>query len=159
MLTLTFAPDGASGWSDAACRILCNTSRSIAELGVEFNHQRSVSIEQLAQALGSGNAALAQDLGNWRNVLSLRVRRDKDFSSAAFADPEAALLFALDQPAEFATSGALRIQLVGTTTNATRYLLNVAVQAIQLPAAGWLGIAPEFHYTFNGGLISTSSPI
>ena len=156
MLTLTYAPDGTTDW--ATGKILCNTSRSITELNVEFNHQRSISIEQLATVLGSGNAALAQDFANWRNTLALSVRRDVDFSSAAFADPEAALVFALQQPAAFAKTGALRIQLVGVTTNVTLYLLNVAVQAIQLPAGGWLGKAPEFRYTFNGGLISSSSP-
>jgi hypothetical protein len=156
MLTLTFAPDGATAWS--AGLVLCNTSRSITELNVEFNHQRSISIEQLATALGSGNAALAQDFANWRNTLALSVRRGVDFSNAAFADPEAALAFALQQPASFATTGALQIKLQGVTTNVTLYLLNVAVQAIQLPQGGWLGIAPEFRYTFNGGLISGTSP-
>ena len=156
MLTLTFAPDGTTDW--ATGKVLCNTTRSITELSVEFNHQRVISIEQLCQALGSGQAALAQDFANWRNTLSLAVRRDKDFAAAAFPDPEAALLFALDQPAAFPTTGALRIQLVGVTTNATRYLLNVAVQGIQLPQNGWLGVAPEFRYTFNGGLISNTSP-
>lgn len=157
MLTLTYAPDGAASW-DAGI-VLCNTSRSISELQVEFNHQRSVSIEELATALGSGTAALAQDFANWRNTLSLTVRRGVDFSSTAFADPEAALLFALDQPASFPKTGALRIALQGVTTNATRYLLNVAVQSIQLPSDGWLGVAPMFRYQFNGGLISSTSPI
>jgi hypothetical protein len=156
MLTLTFAPDGTTDW--ATGKVLCNTTRSITELSVEFNHQRVISIEQLAQALGSPQAALAQDLVNWRNTLSLAVRRDKDFAGASFADPEAAFLFALDHPTAFPTTGALRIQLVGVTTNATRYLLNVAVQGIQLPQNGWLGVAPEFRYTFNGGLISNTSP-
>lgn len=156
MLTLTFAPDGTTDW--ATGKILCNTSRSITELSVEFNHARAINIEQLATALGSPNAAFAQDFANWRNTLALTVRRDVDFSAAAFADPEAALIFALDQPASFPTTGALKIRLQGVTTNATRYLLNVAVQAIALPAGGWLGIAPEFRYTFNGGLISSTSP-
>lgn len=155
MLTLTFAPDGTTDW--ATGKVLCNTSRSITELGVEFNHQRVISIEQLALALGSPNAALAQDFANWRNTLSLRVRRDKDFSATAFADPEAAFLFALDQPASFPTTGALRIQLVGVTTNATRYLLNVAVQGVRNKFED-LGIAPVFDYTFNGGLVSSTSP-
>lgn len=156
MLTLTFAPDGTSVWSSGI--VLCNTSRFITELNVEFNHQRSISIEQLAVALGSGSAALAQDFANWRNTIALTVRRGVDFTNTAFADPEAALAFALQQPAQFATTGALQIKLQGVTTNVTLYLLNVAVQAIQLPQGGWLGIAPEFRYTFNGGLITTTSP-
>ncbi len=156
MLTLTFAPDGASAWSTGI--VLCNTTRSITELSVEFNHQRSISIEQLATALGSASAALAQDFANWRNTLALSVRRGVDFSNAAFADPEAALAFALQQPASFATTGALQIKLQGVTTNVTLYLLNVGVQAIQLPSGGWMGIAPEFRYTFNGGLITSTSP-
>ena len=156
MLTLTFAPDGSANWT--AGKVLCNTSRSIAELGVELNHSRQITVEQLAQSIGSGGAGLAQDFGNWRNSLSLTVRRDVDFNSAAFADPEAAFLFALDQPAVFATTGALKIVLTGVTTSATRYLLNTAVQAIQLPQGAWLGIAPAFRYTFNGGLISSTDP-
>lgn len=154
MLTLTYAPDGTGSWSSGI--VLCNTSRSITELDVKFNHRRQIAIEQLATALGSGTAALAQDFGNWRNTLSLRVRRSQDFSANTFADPEAALAFTLNQPANFTTTGSLRIQLVGTTTNTTLFLLNCAVEAINLD--DWLGIGPAFQYTFNGGLISTSDP-
>jgi len=154
MLTLTYAPDGSSGWTSGL--VLCNTSRSITELDVKFNHKRSISVEHLATALGSGAAALAQDFANQRNTLTLKVRRGVDFSNAAFADPEGALAFALQQPALFTTTGALKIQLQGVTTNTTLYLLNCAVQGINL--ADWLGSAPSFDYTFNGGLISTTSP-
>ena len=154
MLTITYAPDGSSSWSSGL--VLCNTSRGLAELDVKFNHQRSLSIEQLATALGSGNAALAQDFANWRNTLSLRVRRGVDFTSAVFPDPEGALAFALQQPAQFPTTGTLQIALAGVTTSLTFYLLNCAIESISL--ADWLGSAPAFEYTFNGGLISTSSP-
>jgi len=157
MINLAYAPDGSSSWSAAGVLVLCNTSRSLTELDVKFNHKRSVSVEQLATALGSGSAALAQDFGNWRNTLSLKVRRGLDFTSAAFVDPEAALAFALQQPAQFPTTGTLRIQLVGqVSTKVTLYLLNCAVEGISL--ADWLGTAPAFDYTFNGGLISTVSP-
>jgi hypothetical protein len=154
MLTITYAPDGTTNWSAGV--VLCNTSRSLTELDVKFNHQRSISVEQLATALGSGAAALAQDFANWRNTLSLRVRRGVDSTSVAFPDPEGALVFALNQPAQFPTTGTLRIQLVGVTTNTTLYLLNCAVERINL--ADWLGVAPAFDYTFNGGLISSTSP-
>jgi len=155
MLTLTFAPDGSSGWS--AGLVLCNTSRSITELDVKFNHKRVITVDHLAQALGSGLAGLAQDFGNQRNTLSLKVRRGVDFSSAAFADPEAALIFALKQPALFTGTGALKIQVAGVTTSATVYLLNVGVEVIGFNYND-LGIAPAFDYTFNGGLISNTSP-
>ncbi len=155
MLTITYAPDGTASWS--AGLVLCNTSRSLSELDVKFNHKRSISVEQLATALGSGAAALAQDFANWRNTLSLKVRRGVDFTSAAFPDPEGALAFALNQPAQFPTTGTLRIQLVGVTTNTTLYLLNCAVEAIS-SSYGDLGVAPAFDYTFNGGLISPTSP-
>ena len=156
MLTLLYAPDGTANWSSGGVLTLCNTSRSITELDVKFNHRRQISVEQLATALGSGTAALAQDFANWRNTLSLKVRRGVDFSSAAFADPEAGLLFALNQPASFTTTGTLKITLAGVTTSATLYLLNCAVEGINL--ADWLGAAPAFDYTFNGGLISATSP-
>jgi hypothetical protein len=156
MLTLKYAPDGSASWTAAGVLTLCNTSRSLTELDVKFNHKRSISIEQLAQVLGSGAAALAQDFGNWRNTLSLKVRRGTDFTPAAFADPEAALAFALQQPGKFTTTGTLQIALVGVTTNTTLYLLNCAVEGIIL--ADWLGVAPSFDYTFNGGLIATVSP-
>jgi hypothetical protein len=84
------------------------------------------------------------------------VRRSVDFTPAAFPDPEGALAFALQQPASFGTTGTLQIKLVGTTTNVTLYLLNCAVEGISL--ADWLGVGPAFEYTFNGGLISTTSP-
>lgn len=156
MLTLTYAPDGSTSWTGSGALVLCNTTRSITELDVKFNHKRNISVEQLATALGSGAAALAQDLANWRNTLSLRVRRGVDFTPTAFPDPEGALAFALQQPAQFPTTGTLRIQLVGVTTNTTLYLLNCAVEGINL--ADWLGQAPAFDYTFNGGLISSVSP-
>ena len=156
MLTLTFAPDGATAWT--AGLVLCNTSRSITELNVEFNHERLISIEQVATALGSGVAGLAQDFANHRNTLALRVRRGVDFAGTTFADPEAALAFALQQPAQFLSTGALQIKIQGVTTNVTLYLLNAAVKAIHLPKGDWLGVAPAFDYTFNGGLITTTSP-
>lgn len=154
MLTLTYAPDGTSSWSSGI--VLCNTSRSITELEVKLNHKRSISVERLATSLGSGTAALAQDLANWRTTLSLKVRRGVDFANTAFPDPEGALAFALNQPASFATTGTLQIKLQGVTTNTTLYLLNCAVEGINL--ADWLGAAPAFDYTFNGGLISATSP-
>ena len=154
MLTLTYAPDGTSSWSAAI--VLCNTSRSITELDVKFNHKRVISVEQIATTLGSSVAALAQDFANQRNTLSLKVRRGVDFTSTAFPDPEGALYFALNQPASFPSTGTLMIQLVGTTTNKTLYLLNCGVESINL--ADWLGSAPAFDYTFNGGLITTTSP-
>ena len=152
MLRLTFFPDGTT----TSTLVLCNTSRSLAELDVKFNHRRVINIENLATSLGSGNAALAQDFANHRNTFSLKVRRGVDFSSAAFADPEAALAFTLDQPALFTTTGALKIELVGVTTNVTRWLLNCGVEGINL--ADWLGVAPAFDYTFNGGLITPTAP-
>jgi len=154
MLALTFFPDGTT----TSSLLLCNTSRSLTELDVKFNHRRVLTIEHLATVLGSGRAGLAQDFANHRHTLSLKVRRSVDFSATPvpFADPEAALLFALDQPALFTTTGALKIQVTGTTTNATRWLLNCGVERIQL--ADWLGIAPAFAYTFNGGLITATAP-
>lgn len=156
MLTLSYAPDGTTSWTGSGVLMLCNTSRSLTELDVKFNHKRSIGVEQLATALGSGTAALAQDFANQRNTLSLKVRRGVDFSNAAFPDPEGALAFALQQPASFPTTGTLRIQLQGVTTNTTLYLLNCAVEGIALD--DWLGSAPAFQYTFNGGLISNTSP-
>jgi len=153
MLTLTYIPDGGTV---AAGLVLCNTSRALTELNVRLNHQRVISVEKLATALGSGSAALAQDFANWRNTLSLTVRRGVDFTAAAFPDPEGAFAFALQQPASFSTTGTLQIALQGTTTNATLWLLNVAVEGIRL--ADWLGVAPSFDYTFNGGLITNTSP-
>ena len=155
MLTLTYVPDGGTV---ADGLVLCNTSRSITELNVEFNHARQISISQLAAALGSGVAALAQDLGNQRNTLALRVRRNVDFTSTAFTDPEGALAFALQQPAQFTGTGTLIIQLAGAGgTNVTLYLLNTGVQGIKNKYED-LAIAPAFDYTFNGGLITTTSP-
>jgi hypothetical protein len=80
-----------------------------------------------------------------------------DFTNTAFPDPEGAMVFALQQPASFPATGTLRIQLQGVTTALTTlYLLNSAVEGINL--ADWLGLAPAFDYTFNGGLISNTSP-
>ena len=155
MLILTYAPDGTTDWAEGI--VLCATSRSITELAVEWNHTRVLNIEHLALALGSGAAGFAQDFGNQRNTLSLKVRRDMDFSNTAFADPEAAFLFALDQPGQFPGTGCLRIQVAGVTTRAIRYLLNTGVSAITNKFED-LGVAPVFNYAFNGGLITPTSP-
>ncbi|HSY18244.1 MAG TPA: hypothetical protein VK815_07925 [Candidatus Acidoferrales bacterium] len=158
MLKLTFIPDGALPKDGI---VLCNTTRSLAELNVEFNHQRVISVEQIATALGGGAAAFAQDFSNQRNVLSLRVRRSVDFTApnpVAFADPEAAFLFTLDQPAYFPSTGILQIDILGATTGASqRWMLNTAVKGIRNKFED-LGIAPAFDYQFDGGLITPNSP-
>jgi hypothetical protein len=155
MLKLTFIPDGAPV---ADGIVLCNTTRSIAELNVEFNHQRAISVEQIATALGGGAAAFAQDFSNQRNLLALRVRRSVDFSAASFADPEAAFLFTLDQPTKFPTTGVLQIELQGASTGLTkRWMLNTAVKGIRNKFED-LGIAPAFDYQFDGGLITSNTP-
>jgi hypothetical protein len=155
MLKLTFIPDGQP--LDEGL-VLCETSLSLAELNVSFDHSRVVSVEQLATALGSGAASLAQDFANWRHVLSLRARRTVDFSGDHFADPEAAFLFSLQQPQSFPSTGVLQIDVQGAVTPATTlWLLNVAVQAIRNKFED-LGIAPAYDYTFTGGLITNSNP-
>lgn len=155
MLKITFFPDGVT----SSALVLCNTSRAITELNVEFNHTRVLSVEHLATALGSGAAGFAQDFGNQRNILSLRVRRGVDFAAtpAAFADPEGALAFALQQPAQFPGTGSLKIELQGRVTSATLWLLNTGVQSIRNKFED-LGIAPAFDYVFNGGLITPIAP-
>jgi len=162
MITLLYAPDGSASWTGAGVLTLCNTSRTITELEVRLNHRRVISVEQLATALGSAVAALAQDQANWRNTLAMKIRRSVDFTAptpVAFADPEGALWFALQQPTSFPTTGTLKISLVGAVggSYAPLYLLNCGVEAI---ASNYndLGIAPAFDYTFNGGLITTVSP-
>ncbi len=152
MLTISYAPDGASSWSGGGVIVLVQTSRSLAELDVKFNHKRLIQTEQ-----GFGAAAAAFfDKANAQNALSLKVRRGVDFTSAPFPDPEGALAFALQQPASFPSTGCLRIQMVGTTTNQTLYMLNASVGALSL--ADWLGNAPAFDYVFNGGIITATSP-
>ena len=151
MLKLTFIPDGALVTDGL---VLCATTRSLTELNVEFNHQRVITGQQLYGALN----ALALDMGNQRNTLALRVRRSLDFSAAAFADPEAAFLFALDQPARFPTTGILQIEVQGASTASTkRWMLNTAVKGIRNKFED-LGIAPAFDYQFDGGLITPNSP-
>ena len=133
--------------------VLCNTSRSIAELGIELNHTRVIQVAQIFRAVN----ASAFDRGNQRNTLSLRVRRDKDFSDAAFADAEAAFIFSLNQPAQFPGTGVLKIRVAGTTTAATLYMLNTAITSLRNKFED-CGIAPVYEYVFNGGLITASAP-
>ena len=155
MLKLTFIPDGVLPTDGM---VLCNTTRSLAELNVEFNHQRVISVEQIATALGGGAAAFAQDFSNQRNLLTLRVRRSVDFSANAFADPEAAFVFTLIQPSKFPSTGTLQIEVQGATTPSTRlFMLNTAVKGIRNKFED-LGIAPAFDYSFDGGLIAPNSP-
>ncbi|HEV2694229.1 MAG TPA: hypothetical protein VG347_15150 [Verrucomicrobiae bacterium] len=151
MLKLTFIPDGTRVEDGL---VLCNTTRSIVELNVEWNHQRVIDIAQAPFA----PAQTAFDRANVRNLLSLRVRRSVDFGATAFADPEAAFLFALDQPASFPGTGILQIEVQGVATNnSKRWLLNTAVKGIRNKFED-LGIAPAFDYSFDGGLITSNSP-
>ena len=150
MLKLTFIPAGAAVVDGL---VLCQTTRSLTELNVKLNHRR---LNQVTDLYGSINALLL-DAGNQRNTLSLTARRDVDFAGVAFADPEAALIFALDQPGRFTAAGVLKIELQGSTTaNTVRYLLNCGIEGLSL--ADWLGKAPSFDYQFNGGLITAQSP-
>jgi len=153
MLTLTFVPTGSTPANGV---LLCNTSRSLTEMNVKFNHKRITNVENLAIQVGNGQAAYARDFANWRNTLSLTVRRSQNFAGTAFADEEAAFAFTLQQPTSFPTAGILQIALVGTVTNTTLWLLNCVVETITLNDR--LGVAPSFNYNFNGGIITNVSP-
>ena len=151
MLRCTFIVNGTL---PAAGLVLCNTTRSITELNVKLNHRR---INDVIDLYGAVNALLL-DFGNQRNTFALTARRDVDFSGAAFADPEAALLFALQQPGSLPTAGVLKIELQGAVTPLTAfYLLNCGVEGLNL--ADWLGVAPSFDYSFNGGLLTQAPPV
>jgi hypothetical protein len=148
MFTATFYPDSAPG----SPVVLCNTSRSLTEMNVTLNQRR---LTEHVQGYGAA-FDLAIDRGNVRNLLSFDVRRDSDYTPAKFPDPEAALLFALGHAAVLPGTGILQIQLAGVTTNATRWLLNCSLDVLDL--SDWLGVAPLFKYTINGGQITAVSP-
>lgn len=148
MLTLTFYPDT----NRSVPVILCNTSRSLTEMNLRLNQRRGTEI-----FLGYGAAyATAIDRGNVRNVLSVDVRRDSDYTPAKFPDPEGALVFALDHPNYLPGTGTLKLSLTGVTTSATRWLLNCSLDTLEMP--DWLGTAPLFKYTFNGGAFTATAP-
>lgn len=148
MFTATFYPDATPG----APVLLCNTSRSLTELNVVLNHKQIMD-----HVPGYGAAFdLAIDMGNDRNLLSFDVRRDSDYAPAKFVDVEAAFLFAMDHPPLIRGTGILKIVLAGVTTSATRWLLNAYAETLSMP--DWLGIAPLFKYSFNGGQITATNP-
>lgn len=156
MLRLTYIP---AGGLTADGLLLCNSSRSITELNVAFNHRRMISVENLCTIADQVTAAYAQDFSNHRNTLSLRVRRNLDFGNAAFATPEDAFLFTLDQPQKFTGIGTLVIELgPAAAVTATRYLLNCGVEQINNKYED-LGVSPAYDYTFNGGLITADNPL
>jgi hypothetical protein len=148
MLTLTFYPDS----DPSSPVILCNTSRSLTEMNVTLNQKR---VTEHVQGYGAAFDT-AIDRGNYRNTLTVEVRRDSDYTPKLFADPEGALAFALDHPNYLPGTGTLAIALAGVTTNTTRWLLNASLDTLGMP--DWLGIAPLFKYTFNGGQITSVSP-
>ena len=84
------------------------------------------------------------------------MRLDSDYTPAKFPDPEGALVFALDHPNHLPGTGILQINLAGVATTATRWLLNCTLDVLDMP--DWLGTAPLFKYTFNGGQIAATSP-
>lgn len=148
MFTATFYPDA----DPSKPVVLCNTSRSLTEMNVTLNQRR---LTEHVQGYGAAFDT-AIDRGNLRNVIAFEVRRDSDYTPAKFPDPEGALVFALDHPNYLPGTGILQIALAGVTTNATRWLLNASLDVLEMP--NWLGIAPLFKYTFNGGQITNTSP-
>ncbi len=121
-------------------------------MNVTLNHRR------LTEHVPGYGAAfdLAIDRGNKRNRMSFDVRRDADYTPAKFPDPEGALVFALDHPNYLPGTGTLKLSLAGVTTTATRWLLNCHLEVLDMP--DWLGTAPLFKYTFNGGAITATAP-
>lgn len=132
--------------------LLCNSSRNLAEHNLKLNGQRVVDYVDLVRA----DYARAFDMGNRRNVFSFDVTRDVDFGGRQFRDPEAAMVFAMDQDALLPVISHARITFTGRFTNTVRWLDNCTVEATELNEV--VGVAHKYNYTLNGGAFSSSRP-
>lgn len=135
-----------------ATYILCDSSRSLAEHNLRLNGRRIVDYVELVRA----DYAQAFDLGNRRNVFSFDVTRDVDFDGKAFRDPEAAMIFALDQDALIPVISHARLTFIGSVTTAVRWLANCSVETTDLSEV--LGVAHKYNYTLNGAGFSALRP-
>jgi hypothetical protein len=150
MFTATFYPDSAPG----SPVVLCNTTRALTEINLAFNHQR-VTESVAGYGAASGTAI---DRGNIRNTISFDVRRSADGESTpvAFTDAGAAFLYAVQQPVSLPGTGILQLAVPTNGGTGTIWLLNCSIERLEVP--DFLGVAPLFKYTFNGGLITTTKP-
>jgi hypothetical protein len=148
MFTATFYPDA----NPSAPIVLCNTTRALAEIALTFNHQR---VTDKVQGYGAPFGT-AIDRGNVRNTISFDVRRSQNDTPAAFVDAGAAFLYALQHPAEIPGTGNLQLVVPTNGGTTTIWLLNCEIARFEVP--DFLGVAPLFRYTFNGGQITTSTP-
>ena len=148
MFTATFYPDS----NPSAPIVLCNTTRALSEVGLTFNHQRvTEKLTGYGAAVGT-----AIDRGNVRNTISLDVRRGVDDTLTGFADAGAAFLYAIQHPAEIPGTGNLKMSVPTAGGSTVIWLLNCEISRFEVP--DFLGVSPLFKYTFNGGLITTSTP-
>ena len=148
MFTATFYPDS----NPSAPIVLCNTTRALTEVGLAFNHRR---LTENVQGYGS-SIATAIDRGNVRNTISFDVRRAADDTPTAFTDAGAAFLYSILHPAELPGTGNLKLVVPTNGGTTTIWLLNCSIERFEVP--DFLGVAPLFKYTFNGGLITESTP-
>ena len=95
--------------------------------------------------------------GNRRNTLSFEVRRDLDYASKEFRDPEAAFAFALDHGDRFDQEGLVRLTLSGESSSEIRWFNNAFVEAHDLSEV--MGVANLYAYTINAGAISKTKPV
>lgn len=137
----------------AQITLLCDSSRSLAEHNIRLNGRQIVDVVDLVRA----EFAEGFYRGNRRTLLSFNVRRDVDFDGKAFADPEAAFAFALDQPDRFAAEGLVRLTLAGSKSNFIRWLDNAFIEASDLSEV--MGVANLYQYTINAGAVSKTKPV
>ena len=152
MFKATLIPD--AGQAAASAFVFFNSTRSLAEMNVRLNHQ---PVFQRTDPLRAAFAVMRLR-GNRRNQLTLSVRRDVDLGlTRAFADAEAALAFALDATAAVPVIGTLKLELKGAATDLTFWMKNTVIPAHSM--SEWLGVAPKFDFTFDGGEIVKTNPL
>ncbi len=152
MFRATLIPD--AGQTAANEFVFFNSSRSLTEMNVRLNNQ---PLFQRTEPIRAGFAVMRLR-GNRRNQLTVSVRRDVETDlSSTFADAEAALAFALNCTTAIPVIGTLRLELRGKATNLTFWMKNAIIPAHSMNE--WLGVAPKFDFTFDGGEIVKSNPL
>ena len=134
--------------------VFFNSTRSLVEMNVRLNHQ------PMFQTINPIRAQFAVKMlrGQRRNLITLSVRRDVDIGLVkTFPDAEAAMAFAFDSTVSVPVIGTLKLELKGKSTDRVFWMKNATIPGHSMTE--WVGKAPLFEFTFDGGEIVKNSPL
>ena len=146
MTRISFIPDTGSTVK------LVETSRDWMQHDIRLNHKRVIQpLNPINAPYGSGI-----DRGLRRNILTFKVSRGVNDAGVQFADAEEALLHLIDHPQALPSHGVVQMDIQGSKTNATRYLLDAFPEVIEVRDEN--GVTLGWQYQFTGGAFVSKYP-